>query len=261
MDTLEINIRGRVAILGLRHGVTNPHAVTTYARAVTDAVRAHFAGEEGVSLLKMEPVITEQLVYLESAIVSITATQPEPKKSGPFPELKEMTFDDSTIMEEDEPEIEEVEVKDKKEKRPVSKRKAERAKSMEEKLQDQRTPVKDLLKTECVTLGLLNKKQAEKLGASMVGKKPEDAEAEIMIKLRELLLGQVKDYIRDNKGGPWNSVYKQEEMRMDIQTSRSVRSLIMLTKQIGREVGKWEKDNGGGGLWRKLGMKRGAFGN
>lgn len=113
--------------------------------------------------------------------------------------------------------------------------------SLDNKLAEARKPVQELVRDECVHLGLLTPDRADKLATSMAGKTPEQAEADIIDELRNNLHKQIQAYIRKKKGGPWKSIRQQEDVRVDIVNTRSVRGVITLTKQLLAEQVRWEE--------------------
>ena len=117
---------------------------------------------------------------------------------------------------------------------------------MEEKLREGRQPVQELLRNDCVQLGLIDRKQAERLIRGMLGKQPEVAEQDVVEVLRQILQDQVKGIIRRLKGGPWATPQAQEEMRQDIHHARSVRAILMFARQVIKERRAWKKKHGKG---------------
>jgi hypothetical protein len=130
------------------------------------------------------------------------------------------------------------------------------AKSMEEKLRDARRPIGALLTEDCVQLGLLSKKQAGQLVAGMAGNTGEQAEQEIVEQLRQILQTQVKSFIRKAKGGPWRDPRVQEDLRQDIHAARSIRSVLMLARQVVKEYQAWQEGNQRGGLLGLFSQRR-----
>lgn len=110
---------------------------------------------------------------------------------------------------------------------------------MPTKLAQERKPVKKLIKEDCIQLGLLSKKRAKHLITHMAGKKPIDAEKEVVIELRENLHKQVRKLIKKDKNNPWSSPKAQEELRLEIVNTPSVRSVLYLAKEIYRERDEW----------------------
>ena len=237
-DTLEMNLCGRILLRSRLHGITDPRRVAVLARSVVAVIENRYP-EGRPSLLELEPLITEQLALLEAALVELrmrtalggTETSVEPYAPAPPPAP-----------------VEEPSKKRLRKRTLKGKGYTVQAKSMEEKLREGRVPVQELLQKDCVQLGLVTQKQAKRLVRGMLGKHPEDAEQEIVEHLRQILQDQVKGIIRRLKGGPWRTPQAQEEMRQDIHSARSVKSILMLARQIAKERAAWEKQHGGGGL-------------
>lgn len=250
-DTLEMNLCGRIMLGVRRHGMSDPRRVAVLARAVVAVVDHHYP-DGRPSLLALEPVITEQLALLEAALMEQRMRQALGSDSP--------VASSSTPVSEEVPSSTEVP-----EKRTLRKRTLRGkghtvvAKSMDEKLKEGRQPVQELLEKDCVDIGLIDRKQAQRLIRGMLGKKPEEAEQEIVEQLRQILQDQVKGIIRQLKGGPWAKPQAQEEIRQDISHARSVKSLLMLTRQVIKERREWEQKHGKGGLFGGLlgGRRRG----
>ncbi len=247
IGTLEINLAGRIMLGASRHGLVDPERIHVFVRAIVDVIDHEYPyGRPG--LVTLEPLITEQLNLLEASLVDARMRRecsgcdvvqiPDQPSSG----------DDETPLEE----------KPRRVRTLQGRGHTVEAKAMEEKLRDQRAPVQELLRKDCVNMGLLNQKQAEKMVRSMVGKPPEEGEALVVAQLRQILQDQVKGIIRRLKGGPWATPQVQEDMRQDIHNARSVRSILMLAQQIVKERRAWENQHGKSGLFGGLfGSRRG----
>lgn len=111
------------------------------------------------------------------------------------------------------------------------------------KLDLQRKPVQSLILDECTKLRLVKPERAQQLVEQFSGKQPEEAEEEVVCELRNNLHQQVRAFIRKDKGGAWRSPKAQEEVRMDIAATRTLRGLISLTLEILREREAWCKKN------------------
>jgi len=111
---------------------------------------------------------------------------------------------------------------------------------MPTKLANERKPTKKIIMEDCVQLGLLSKKRAKYLVTQMAGKQPMEAEKEIVKELRESLHKQVRKLIRKDKKGPWSSPKAQEDLRLEIVQTPTVRSMIYLTREILRERDEWK---------------------
>lgn len=122
------------------------------------------------------------------------------------------------------------------------------AKSMEEKLHDERLPVQQLVREDCVRAGLIDADTAQRLIAGMSGKTSEQSELEIVEHLRQRLQDQVRAFIRKARGGPWSDPRTQEDLRQDIHRARSVRGVLTLSRQVLKEYQTWEMENGRRGI-------------
>lgn len=249
-DTLEMNLCGRIMLGVRRHGLSDPRRVAVLARAVVAVVDQQYP-DGRPSLLALEPLITEQLALLEASLME--------------QKMRQALGSDSPVASVSAPVSEEAPPPEEPEKRTLRKRTLKGkghtvvAKSMDEKLKEGRQPVQELLQKDCVDLGLIDQKQAQRLIRGMLGKRPEDAEQEIVEQLRQILQDQVKGIIRQLKGGPWAKPQAQEEIRQDISHARSVKSLLMLSRQVIKERREWESKHGKGGLFGGLlgGRRRG----
>jgi len=244
-DPLHLNLCGRVLLVTSRYGITELPRARVFVRAIADVVD-HVYPKGRPSLLALEPLVSEQLTMLEAALRAVQ------NGSGPAKDAVLPVPEEQCIQEEPVPEPEEKSVARRKRKPLQQGESAVVVKSLEEKLRDEREPVQKLLKQDCVHAGLLDKKKAEAMVRSMLGKTPQEAEQNIVEQLRQILQDQVKAAIR-RKSGPWCTPLAQEEMRKDIHGARSVKSILMLARQIRKEQLEWKKQNGKGGL-------RGLFG-
>jgi hypothetical protein len=110
---------------------------------------------------------------------------------------------------------------------------------MPTKLAKKRKPLTKIILEDCVQLGLLANKRAKYLVVQMAGKQPQDAEREVVNELRDNLHKQVRKLIRKDKKGPWSSPMAQEELRLEIVQTPTVRSMVFLTREILREREEW----------------------
>ncbi|MCP4264024.1 MAG: hypothetical protein GY777_00340 [Candidatus Brocadiaceae bacterium] len=113
------------------------------------------------------------------------------------------------------------------------------SKDMPAKLAEERKPVSKLIMEDCVQLGLLSRKRAKYLISQMAGKQPAEAEKEVVTELRTNLHKQVRVLIRKDKNGPWAAPKSQEELRLEIAQTPTVRSMVYLTKDIFKERDDW----------------------
>jgi len=238
-DTLHLNLSGRVLMVTSRYGITDLSRITVFVRALVEVID-HFHPTGRPSLVSLESLICEQLALLENALQRAQADailfsdsfSPPPEEESPADEQSE-TEEQPAARRNRQPKL--------------NAESAVMVKSKEEKLRDEREPVQKLLREDCVHSGLLDKKKAEALIRSMLGKEPRQAEQDIVEMLRQILQDQVKAAIR-RKSGPWTTPQAQEDMRKDIHNTRSVKSVLMLARQVHKEMQDWKKQNGKGGL-------------
>lgn len=247
-DHIEVNVAGRLMLLLTRQCLLDNRSLVLYQSAVTEAVRKRLA-DAGVRAANgdVEHVLDEQLALLEAALNARSKTVSAASAAGPVPDepaiaaaepVKQATAEAQPAVESGE------------------KPRAPRAssgyvpvvKSLEEKLQDERKPIQTLLREDCVRAGLVNGKAAEQLIQGMAGKTCQQAEQDIVEHLRQTLQDQVKTFIRKVKGGPWANPRTQEDLRQDIHAARSVRSVLMLARQVVKEHQVWQQENRRGGI-------------
>lgn len=246
-DALEMNVAGRLMLVLSHLQIKDARRLAIYTSAVSDVVRAQMRKDPAFNCGNMSPFLEQQLASLEDALRA-RARQPD-AVSVP---AAEATADRATDKAAKEPQTE---VPAKRHKLRSSEY-APPAKSMEEKLKEEREPIQKLILDDCVALGLVKATQAKDLVAGMTGKTSQAAESEIAGVLRQQLHDQVKRFIRKSKGGPWSDPHAQEDLRQDIHMASNVRSVLMLCRQIVKEQKHWEAEHGRGGLLGLFGAKR-----
>ncbi len=220
---IDVNATGRVLLLCRSKGVWEQLRVDVYTRAVKQAMLTELQDPD-TSVPVANACLTEQLTRLAEAL-----DKPPPPRLPQVP-----------TQEEEEPALETP---------PPRRRRLSRGQgdadqdslSMERKLEHERKPLRKVLQEDCVRLGLLEVERAKRLSAQMAGKEPRQAEAEIVTELRNNLHEQIRKFMRKNKGGPWDSPKLQEDLRLDIVNTRSVASLVSLTRSLLRERKDWEE--------------------
>jgi hypothetical protein len=268
---LEVTVAGQVMLLLSRHGLRDARCLAIYRQAVLDAVR-HCAGEDGGdSLVTCSALVRDQIDLLERAILRRLGSEIElyvqppgeaaagesadsgtqgPGQAAPAPAATGSgSAAESTGLVEPEPEpADEPAEADQPARNDRHARQASGyvpvAKSMEEKLHDEREPIQKLLIEDCVNAGLVDLPTARQLVAGMAGKTSRDAEREIVERLRQVLQDQARYFIRKAKGGPWANPRAQEDLRQDIHAASSVRSVLLLHRQIVKEYQTWQKEHG-----------------
>jgi hypothetical protein len=236
-DALQMNITGRVMMSMTRCRVTGMEHLSIYVSAVLEAVLRRLEDDPAQAV---DRLIDEQLVFLEQSL----SERAERVEAARRFAAEEASLPPEATASPGDP-AKEVE-------RPRRRHALGGAetcvRSMEDKLRESREPVQKLVLEDCVTAGLLDQKKARALVAGMTGKQPEDAELEIVEYLREVLLQQVKAFMRKNKGGPWANPRVQADLRSDIHHVHTVRGVLTLARQIIKERRAWEQENGKGGI-------------
>jgi len=235
-DPLEMNIAGRVMLLLSQLGMRDARSLSIFLEAVKAVVRHRAANDQPIGLGNLEPFLSEQLEMLVTALRKHRGLLRVPMQA------QEIGSSGQLASSADE--------RDSAPRRPAKPASGyvPVAKSMEEKLKDDRKPVQKLLLEDCVAEHLLDPRKAKELVAGMTGRTPQDAELEIVEYLRQELQTQVRHFIRSDKGGPWSSPHAQEDLRKDIHAARSVRGVLMLCRQIVKEHQEWEREHGQGGI-------------
>lgn len=226
---IEVNIKGRVFAICQSRGVLDPAIIGYYTKIFSQAVHANL--NEDSTPVDFNSVLDKQAAWLETEIVQTSSTMGSAKNT---------LVEEEILAGDSEPQTEEPQ-KAQPEKRSTGY--VPKARSMHERLADQRTDMQELLEKECVTLKLITPKQAKKMKRRMLGQEPQKAEQELVAELRNILHQQVRHFMRKNKGGPWASATLQNELRMDVIATRSLRSLVALAKELLSEREGWLKKN------------------
>ena len=229
---IEINIKGRVFAVCQSRGVFDPAIISHHAEILRQAVYANL--NEGSSPVEFNAVLDAQAVWLESEMNQAYQTVGNTETSTVAASLAEIP---STDIAANAAETENTAPGKK------STGYTPKAKSMPERLADQRVGMQQLLERECVTLKLATPNQAKRFKLRLLGQEPEKAEQELVAELRNTLHQQVRDFIRKNDGGPWATATLQHELRMDIIATRTLRSLVTLAKELLSEREEWLQKN------------------
>lgn len=252
-----MNVAGRVMLTLSRLGGSDARRLRIYIDAVGAAVdrQLRVLGDEGFN--QIESIMDRQAALLERALQKRMAARSADEAAArpaeaqaldhPPPKADEQAvpvLSEKDLAPDAEATAEETAEAGQDTRRRQPSGYVPQAKSMEEKLQDSRKPIQKLLTEDCVSAGLLDRKQAGRIIAGMTGKKPEDAELEIVEKLREILQQQVRAFIRKSKGGPWATPREQNDLRQDIHAATTIRGVLLLSRQILKERQEWEKEHG-----------------
>jgi hypothetical protein len=237
---IEMNASGLVMMACNAHDIWDPEQITKnkcwVVERIIDQMERDQVGVEALSKIMDEKVAMLNFHLDEGEeLPQLQKTEVKPD-NPPGPDLGEK----SKSNEVKTPVVVESVVNNKQEeKEPPKPTKHYKSTDMPTKLAQERKPVKKLMMEDCVQLGLLTKKRANHLITHMAGKQPADAEKEVVKELRENLHKQVRNLIKKDKSNPWSSPKAQEELRLEIVNTPSVRSVLYLTKDIYRERDDW----------------------
>lgn len=241
--SVSVNVAGRVMVLLHKLGIHDARCLRIYRRAVSDTLVAGVSGQGGVDWKALEPVVEQQLVLLEKALLMRVPPCPVVDFGSPGAET-------AVAYTPPEPGGDSVDGADpggRPTKRPTGY--VPDAKSMEEKLRESRKPVQKLLREDCVQACLVDQATAEDLILGMTGKSSEEAEREIVEHLRESLQMQIRDFIRRTRGeGPWSNPHAQEELRQDVRRMHSVQGVLSMARHVRKEYRSWERAHGWYGI-------------
>jgi cell division septum initiation protein DivIVA len=224
-EMMQVNIKGRAFAICQSRGITDPDIINYYAQILEQATLGMLTDES--SAVDFNQALNEQAVWLEQEIDQLTDVSAT--------EAPASNLDVQQIAESEEEQ----------EKRAVSDAQKQasgyvpEAKTMADRLQDRRTVLEHLLLNDCITLKLVTPNQAKKHIRELIGKDPEKAEEELVASLRNVLHGQVSKFIRKHNGGPWNTHTEQTEIRMQIATTKTLQSLVNLSKMLLSEREEW----------------------
>jgi hypothetical protein len=233
---IEINASGRVLMACNAQNIWNPSLIEEHKRWVVENIieqmKLDNVGVESLSKIMDEKIALLSL-HLEKGIdLPTSVSRPDQIEQSTKNEAHKVNefYDPENI-----PPLEQK--KDLEPKKPT--KSSSKGTDMPTKLSEERKPVKKLILEDCVQLGLISKKRAEYVITQMAGKQPAEAEKEVVVELRENLHRQVRRLIRKDKGGPWSSPKDQEELRLEILHTPTVRSVLFITRDILREREEW----------------------
>jgi hypothetical protein len=226
---MQVNIQGRVLIICQNHGVTDPTFIGYYTEIMQQAINAMLTDESTPA--DFHKLLNEQAEWLEKEVDQIRDSSEDDERDG----------DEEALN---------IENADKKATGYVPE-----AKSMPDRLMDRRAEMEHLLLNDCVTLKLVSPKEAQKMKRGLVGQDPAKAEEEVVALLRNSLHAQIRKFIRKHNGGPWATASVQTEVRMDIARTRTIRSLVSLSRQLLEEREEWMAKNKGSLTGRFFGGK------
>lgn len=202
---------GRVQNLCREHALSGPRHVPILVRCVAEAILSQLPEDQRTEDVRLRAMLDEQLALLAQSLHTLPTrlTEEKARRRRQHPQAGR----------EEPPRI--------------------NARSFEEKLADYRVNTQNMLNQDCVQLGLLSPDRATQLCINLTGKTLDRAEGEIIAELRNILHKQVQGYIRELDGGPWKNRDKREQLRMEIESTRSIKSVLNITRQVLRERDDW----------------------
>ncbi|MCU7919337.1 MAG: hypothetical protein KZQ95_13425 [Candidatus Thiodiazotropha sp. (ex Epidulcina cf. delphinae)] len=219
---IQVNIQGRVFVICQSHGITDPTIIGYYIEILEQAIISQLT--DGSTPTDFQRILTEQVDWLEAEISQVSVN-PQPAAPSQTTDGVESEGDDQ---------------------KPATKTTNKKvtgympeAKSMPELLKDRRAIIEHLLDNDCITLKLVTPTEAKKFKHGLLGREPEEAEEALVAQLRNVLHNQVRKFIRKHNGGPWASATLQHDVRMDITKTRTLRSLVTLSRQLLNEREEW----------------------
>ncbi|MEW8256685.1 MAG: hypothetical protein AB2747_20205 [Candidatus Thiodiazotropha taylori] len=225
---MQVNIKGRAFVICQSHGITDPSIMGYYVQILEEATMGMLNPESSVA--DFHEALNEKSKWLEREVGQLT----DPSESGQSDAVQQASAEE-LVAELQEPA------------KPVTAHQQNKkatgyvpeAKSMGERLKDQRSEMEHLLMNDCVTLKLVTPKQAKKHVHELVGRDPKKAEEDLVANLRNALHQQVVGFIRKHNGGPWSSATEQTEIRMQIASTKTLQSLVNLSKMLLSEREEW----------------------
>jgi hypothetical protein len=230
---VELNVSGRVLLLCNSLGIRDQAEIQNIKKRVTQEILTHM-DQSGLDITALSGVLEERLRKLPDELrqpAPANRVEPKPPASispahipaTPPPQAKPAESPPGVAPKEQEtpPQIK------------------QRSRDMTVKLATERKPIQQLVTEDCVQLGLLDVERAHYLVRQFPGKEVRQAELEVVTELRNNLHQQVRRFIRKHGGGPWPSPIDQEELRLEISKTPTVRSVLFLTRQILREREEW----------------------
>ena len=233
-ELIDINAAGLVLMACNCHRIWDPEQINVHKQWVIDRIIEKME-QDKVGVEALSRIMDEKISLLNQKLDSISGNEvatdvpAEPAELPPGVESAATVAQEQEVAAEQQPKQQKVDSGYK----PQSK-------DMPTKLAQERKPVKKLILEDCVQLGLITRKRAEYVVTQMAGKQPMDAEKEVVVELRKNLHEQVRGFIRKDKDGPWSSPKSQEDLRLEIIQTPTVRSMLYLTREIFKEREEWK---------------------
>ncbi len=238
---VELNVSGRVLLLCNSLGIRDQAEIQNIKKRVTQEILTHM-DQQSLDISALSGVLEERLRKLPEELRRpevAKSIEPEPAATIVTPPVSISPQNTPSIRPPDAKPVESQKdvaaAKESENPQPVK----QRSRDMTVKLATERKPIQRLVMEDCVQLGLLNLERAQYLVRQFPGKEVRQAELEVVTELRNNLHQQVRKFIRKHGGGPWPSPKDQEELRLEITKTPTVRSVLFLTRQILREREEW----------------------
>lgn len=211
---IRVNTQGRVFVACQSRGVCDPTIIGYYAEILEQEILSLLS--EASTPADFNRVLDERLIWLERELDQVRSEPPSPASDG-----KQAPRGPGRL------------------KGKQATGHVPEAKTLPERLKDQRAIIEHLLDNDCITLKLVTPSEARQYKHGLLGKEPEKIEEELVASLRNVLYEQVRKFIRKHNGGPWASASQQHEVRMHITKTRTLRSLVALARELLRDREEW----------------------
>ncbi|MET0089585.1 MAG: hypothetical protein ABW068_06095 [Candidatus Thiodiazotropha sp.] len=225
LKMVEVNVKGRVFVVCQSRGVTDVSVINYYTEVVQQAVLAQMTEDADTSAESFHRLLEQQVEWLGEKLRQLVNDGALDRSAA------DGVLGDPVLEVSGSAAAERAEKK--------ASGFVPEAKSMPERLKDRRAEMEHLLTHDCITLKLLTANEAKQLKRELVGRLPEKAEEELVARMRSVLHSQVSKFIRKHQGGPWQTVTQQTEIRMEIAHTKSLRSLVFLSRQLLQEREEW----------------------
>jgi hypothetical protein len=247
-EYISISVTGRVFVFCTKEGIKNTALIRKYEKQVRDFLEQK--ANEGADIKTLEQLTVDRLEILRREIHGELMPEPEPQKPK---ENRQVKVQPEEVVEQPEKtNTRNPAASGETASKPaVTSKKQPEVASYQEKLSFHRKPVVELLKKECVDFHLLSSDRAKYWVHHLSGRYIEDIEPDIVNELSDALLKNVRTYMSKNKKEhPWQTPMAQEQVRMDIAATKTVKGILTLTSQILWEIRKTSKAANSGLLGR-----------
>lgn len=231
-----LNVSGRVLLLCNSLGIRDPEEIQNLKQRVTQEILTHME-EQSLDTRALPGLLEERLRKLSDELRQPTETKSDVKPATTAAAVPPKAS--PRVQSTPPPETKPVESQEEVEEKDSHAKTKQQSRDMTVKLATERKPIQRLVTEDCVQLGLLDLERAQYLVRQLPGKEVRQAELEVVTELRNNLHQQVRRFIRKHGGGPWPSPKDQEDLRLEITKTPTIRSVLFLTRQILREREEW----------------------